>query len=90
LISSLRERIRFHNYRTELSFLQRQVNELESRREDYHFHLKTNRNRLISISQQRQFIEAEDRYFENQIALLDLAIEQLYIQLRELKRKIHS
>jgi len=89
LISSLRERIRFHNYRAELNFLQRQVTELESRKLEAQFHLKTNRNKLISLSQHRQFIEAEDRYFEKHVETLELAIEQLYIQLRELKRKIH-
>ena len=87
MISALKEKIRFHNYRNELNFLRRQVIELESRQEDCCLHIATNNSKKLELEQHLILIESESSYFTNQKAQLDLAIAETYRQIRELKKK---
>jgi hypothetical protein len=84
------ERLTIADFKNELCFLQRQVQELERRQNEAHFQLTANKNQLCNMQQHCIYIESENRYFENQIDLLDVAIKETYLQLGELKKKIRN
>ena len=87
MFSRLLRKQRFAEYRNERSFLVRNINELERRKKDAQLHLDTNNKNLAHLDHISVFTLAENRYWENEILKLDIAIEENYEQLRELTRK---
>ena len=87
MISRILRRRRFHEYRNERSFLTRNINELERRKVEAELHLKTNKEKLSSIENISVFVVIENRYWEKELAKLEVAIEEYYEQLRELTKK---
>lgn len=81
---------RFINYRAERNFLVHSINELERRKVEAELHLKTNKEKFSSLEHVSVFVVAENRHWEKELSKLEVAIEEYYVQLRELTKKNHE